>query len=135
MKRRLFTRSGFSIPELLIAVLILAISIAAIVSFFFLSLTLNQANRNATIAASHAQFVLENIRNTDPASISTQINEGGWDWDGEALTSAGLTPLQGETIATTGEGSGLLTVTVTIDWEDPGSRARSFSLVTMMEGA
>lgn len=126
------SNKGFTLPELLLAVTILVITLAGVLTFFIKCVFLNEANRNLCIASSHAQFVMEDIKNTDFSSIMTNINAGYWDWNAATINSNGLTALRNESIDTQGSGVEPVDVAVTVSWQDRSGRDRSTSLETLI---
>ncbi|MFZ5801265.1 MAG: type IV pilus modification PilV family protein [Candidatus Omnitrophota bacterium] len=126
------SNKGFTFPELLLAVTVLVITLAGLLTFFIQCVFLNETNRNLYIANSHAQFVLEDIKNTTFSSIMTNIDSGYWDWNTATINSKGLTALQNESIDTQGSGSELLDAIVTVTWQERNGRNRSSSLETLL---
>lgn len=129
-----FSDKGFTLPELLLAAAILVFVLAGLLLLFINCIFLNQANRNLTIATSHAQYVLEDVKHTSFDDISTDINNGVWDWDATDITNAGLTALTGESIDTQVSGVDPIGVSVTVSWNDRGLRARNIELRTLITG-
>ncbi len=123
---------GFTLPEVLMTVAILAYSLSMVLASFMGSVALNEASRNLTIATGHAQFAMESIRNTSFASIPTAINAYNFTWNASGITAQGLTPLKGETVTTTYSGTTLLDITVTVSWTENNGRARSKVLRTLV---
>lgn len=115
---------GFLLPELLIAVTILAVALTGLLLLFTNCIFLNDANRNLIIATSHAQFAMEEIKNTPFASITSTT------WNSATITSKGLVPLSNESIVINVVGTDLLDVTVTVNWKDRGRIDRSTALRT-----
>lgn len=120
--------------ELLVATAILITVFAAMISVFTSCIFLNGANRNLTIATSHAQFIMEQIKNTNFNNIVSQF--GNRHWCGIAINQAfsGLFYLNGECIdITTGQaGISLLDVAVMVSWKDPKLRDRNIILETLI---
>jgi len=125
-------KKSFTLSELLLAVTILAISLGSILLALVQCFLLNEANRNLTIALTHAEYVLEEIKNTNFESIKTKIENGDWDWDSSEIASQGLIPLNNENIDTAVTGTTLLDIEVTVTWKDRGLRNRSTSLETLI---
>ena len=126
------SRTGFTLPELLVSTAIMGYALSVMVLSFFRNYALNETSRNLTVATSHVNYVLENIRNTSFSSISTNISNGNWNLSSSGITSLGLTPINTETITTTSSGTTLLTVTVTATWKDLQSRTQSKSMQTQI---
>lgn len=127
--------AGVTLSELMIATLILAFVLIGILSLFINCMLLNESNRNLTIAASHAQYILEEIRSTNFDQIETKINNSDWDLNETEIKTApyNLTALDSEAIDTnviqTGDPLG---ISVTVNWSDRGQRQRSTELQTFI---
>lgn len=127
-------RKGFTLIELLLAAAFLVFTISAVLMLFANCIFLNANNRALTIAATHAQRVMEEIKDTNFSAIETNISSGYWDWDISAIEGKGLVALLGETVDTNkmGASSSLLNVVVTVNWEGRSQRIRSISLETLV---
>ena len=125
-------KKSFTLSELLLAVAILAMSLGAILLALVQCFLLNEANRNLTRALTHAEYILEDIKNTNFENIKTKIENGDWDWDSSEIVEEGLTPLNNENIDTSVNGTTLLEIEVTVTWKDRGLRDRSTSLETLI---
>jgi len=119
-------RRAFTLTELLLAAAILAFALTGLLMIFINCIFLNDANRNLTIAFTHAQFAMEEIKNTDFASIASQT------WNNATIISKGLVPLNSESIIITVTGTEPLDVLVTVNWKDRGVRDRSTVLRTLI---
>ncbi len=121
-----FSHKGFSLVELLLAAVILAFVLTGLLALFISCIFLNDTNRNTTIAISHAQFAMEEVKNTTFTSIT------GATWNSTAIASKGLTPLNSETIVIGVSGTDTLDIAVTVNWKDRGTRDRTISLETLI---
>jgi len=121
---------GFTLSELMIAAAILALVLSALLILYINCLFLNEASRNLSIATSHAQYMLEEIKYTSFATIAPNYN-GVCINDG-SIESRGLSPLTAETICTTVTGTRVLNVSVVVSWEDKGMRNRGLTLATLI---
>ena len=126
---------GFTLVELILTVAILAFAISGMLLLFTNCICLNEANRNLGIATSHAEFVMEDIRNSQFSTLKADINNGNWNWDTTAINAAGLTALNIESIATLATGTEPLDITVTVTWQDRTQRNRSLVLETLLGGS
>ena len=128
-------RSGLSLVELLIAVGVLAVTMMSLVSFFVATTRMTEESRNLSLAVSHAQSVLEDIRAFGYSGVDTAITSGNWNWDQSALIARGMGALKAEAIYTTYSGSGLLTVNVAVQWQDTQNAVRRTYLATALGGS
>ncbi len=126
--------SGFTLVEILLVAAILFYAISVILATFVGSVGLNEASRNLMTATSHAEYVMESVKNTAFANIATSITSGTWNWNTATVTSNGLTALNSESITTASSGTNPLTVTVTVSWNDTHGRSRTKALQTLMSG-
>ncbi len=126
---------GFTLAELLLAVMILGVTLTQVLVIFMNCASSNESSRNLSVAMSHASFVFEDIRNTTFVNVGINIANGTWTYaNAAAVTGAGLTAMKNETITTVSSGTNPLTLTVTVNWEDHGGRVRSKALQTLVGG-
>lgn len=124
---------GFTLSELLLACAILAFVLTGLLVLFINCIFLNEANRNLSVATGHAQYAMEEIKDTDFDSIKTKGDNGDWDWcDSATITSKGLTPLNNECINTGVTGTEPLDIVVTVSWQDLKGRNRNIALETLI---
>jgi prepilin-type N-terminal cleavage/methylation domain-containing protein len=114
-KRR--QKKGFTLLELMVAVGILVVAIAALLGGLINCILLNQANANLAIAANDAQYVLEQIKESAFDNITGYTPPAFNNLDNEDVDVA-FDP-----------GSGIVEVTVDVSWTER-SRTKSFSLAT-----
>ena len=125
-----YPKKTFTLPELLLAMAILAFALSAIIMGFITCFVLNEINRNLTIASSHAQYQMEEVKNTAFGGIiNDTINAGDVDWPDilEALPDEVMTVTVNPVAGTNNT---LLNVNLTVSWNDRGLRARNLSLQT-----
>lgn len=127
-----FSDKGFTLSELLLAAAILAFALTSLLVLFINCTFLNESNRNLTIATTHVQYVMEEIKNTDFDDLQTNINNGNWDWDSSEITTQGLTALNSESIDTSVSGTVILDVVVSVSWQDRQGRDRTTNLETLI---
>lgn len=136
LKNAIKKNRGFSLPELMLAVAILAFVLTGMLLLFINCIVINSASRYLTLVSTHAQFVMEEIKNSSSDFNSTRdnITNGYWDWDTAAINSHGLTGLNGESINTdqTALAADLMDVTVTVSWQDRAAINRSTTLETLI---
>jgi len=121
-------KKGLTLAEVLLGMVILVFAFVAVLALFANCIILNESNRNLTIAVSHAQFVMEEIKDT-PYSI---ISSGDWDWDTAQIGTEGLNALTNESITTTIIETTRLDVVVKAEWDDRGGRTRDIKLQTLI---
>ncbi len=120
------SKKGFTLPELVLAAAIMAFALTAIMSIFVNCISLNISNSNSSIATAHAQYALEEVKNTNFTTIASQV------WNSAAISAKGLTPLNSESISINVTGTAVKDVTVTVGYVDRGTRNRSFALETLI---
>ncbi|MFA6282488.1 MAG: hypothetical protein WCY05_08340 [Candidatus Omnitrophota bacterium] len=137
MKRN-FLKKGLTLSELLLAVLFVVCVIVLMMQSFITCVFLNETNRDRMIAASHAQYVMEEIKGKATTIsgfkdlTSTYVN-ANWDLPNtSAINAKGLMALKGESIDASASGTTLLDVKVTVNWYDRSNRNRSVILETLM---
>jgi prepilin-type N-terminal cleavage/methylation domain-containing protein len=145
-----YPKKGFTLIELLLAAAIFAFAMSGILCMFINTAFLDQANRNKSIATTHAEFVMEDImeymRTSDISSLQTQIETPNlvWNWNTDTIGNrlgcaspyAYPCVLNSESITTTCvHGSDPLDVTVTVSWKDRAqANTRSLALETLILG-
>ena len=125
-------KKGLTLPELLLATAILAVTLSLILLSYISCVFLNQTNRERTKAISHAQFVMEEIKTTTFDDISSYINNGDFDWNTATIETRGLDALNNETIDTSVNGAGLLDINIIISWTGSRQIDRQVSLQTLI---
>lgn len=134
-------RAGFTLVELLISAAVFSAVIVALLGAFVAAAAVAEESRQLTQAVQDARTVLERIRDdvqastdiTTFASASPPVTYSTWVSDQQAAGTE-FTALTGETVTVAygAAGSDPLDVTVTVDWEGRGGRARSTTLHTQM---
>lgn len=131
------SNKGFTLVELLIATAIFAFAISGILIMFITCASLDQANRNKSIAVIHAEFVMEDMmeymRNNEVDSLQKGIEDADkkwWDWNTATINGKGLTALNDESIDTAAPSSAdPLDITVTVSWKDRATQTNKRSLI------
>ncbi len=127
--------NGFTFIELMLAAAILA-STVLVILHNLISITLfNETIRNYATAITHAQFVLEEIKDADFYIIKDENDNGFWNWNRTKIYAQGLAAMKNETITTsTSEVSGpaLLNITVRVDWLERNGRVSNRKLTTFI---
>ncbi|MEI8349477.1 MAG: hypothetical protein WCI77_04945 [Candidatus Omnitrophota bacterium] len=133
---RVFFKKGVTLSEILVAALILVSFLSALLISFIACFLLNEANRNQMIAISHAQYIMEEIKNQASTSsgfdqlTSSYVNTT-WDWlSPETINTKGLVALKDESINTNVTGTTLRNMAVTVTWHDRSDRDRSVAIET-----
>jgi type IV pilus assembly protein PilV len=117
-----FSRKGFTLTEVLLGFVILAVGILAVVAMQITSTTGGYLSSNMTQATILAQDKLEYLRNLsyrDSDLVSGQHNEG---------TISGTIFSRQHTIVEDA-GNSMKTITVTVQWTDRGNHNISFSTI------
>jgi hypothetical protein len=133
MSNAYLKKDGLILSELLLAAAILAFVICGSLVLFLNCSFLNEASRNSTLTISHAQYVMEDIKNTYFSEIKAMIDNGDWDWTEADIAAEGLSALSNEFIDThRGSADDPLEVTVSVQWEDRRQRQRQTELRTLI---
>jgi len=131
MKRR---SKGFTFAELLVTVLLLGGAVGAMLTFFVQSIELNNISRDMSLAVSHVQYVLEDIRSSSGVIVN-QIDNGVWNYDTDTeFSDRELTRLPSETILVQYSGTAPLTITVNLGWQMNNGRWQTLMFQTIDSG-
>lgn len=129
-------RGGFTLLELMVAILILVVGIVGILTVYIYCYSLNEISRNTTQATNDARAVLEAMRDESTVSLWSVENT---DWESWAEGETTLTSLPQEDIDVAISEIGepplkieALQVTVTVSWFDKGVRQRQISFTTLL---
>jgi hypothetical protein len=129
-------KKGLTLSELMLAAAILAFVLSGLLLVFVNCFFLNDANRNLSVASSHAEFVLEQIKNqsfTSYSLIAGAIASGTWDLTASQINaSTALEALSNEsiTVTYTNVSSDLMNVVVEVHWQDRRQRERNITFET-----
>jgi len=124
---------GLSLTELMLAASILAAVLCGLILLFVNCLMLNEANRNLLSAVTHAEYVMEEIRDANFSFVESLVTSGTWDWTETNLESENLIPLVEESIdASVFQSGDPLGVLVTVNWKDNGGRDRVAQITTLI---
>jgi prepilin-type N-terminal cleavage/methylation domain-containing protein len=125
---------GFTFVEVLVTIALLGGSVGALLTCFVQSIELNNISRDMSLAVSHVQYVLEDIRSSSGVLVS-QIDAGVWNYDTDTkFANKGLTRLNNETIQVTYTGAGALTITVILGWQMNNGRWQNLTFQTIDAG-
>ncbi len=123
-------RKALSIIEVFLAVLVFMVGVGAVVISFMGSQALIEKSKELTIVSSHAQYILEEIKES---AISGEdfiegIRNGNWSWGCATIVARGLECLTGENITTSveDENEGIINVTVKWNWKGNHTIERIF---------
>ncbi|MFH1519447.1 MAG: hypothetical protein ABIE75_02625 [Candidatus Omnitrophota bacterium] len=126
-------RKSLTLSEIMIATIFIAVALSGILLLFINCMLLNAANRNSTVAITHAQYIMEEVRGTDFTLIQGLVGGGHWDLDSTGLSAApyNLAVLDNEAIDTTVTVVGnMLEIEVVVSWQDRLGRNRNEQLLT-----
>lgn len=146
MRKKAFFVKSFTLAELMLIAVFLTVVFIALIASFLTCFVLNETNRNLTVATTHAQYIMEEIKNN--AYTVTGFNNlrtagsSQWNWNAETdFTNRGLSYLSSENTAVTftdaltggaaTESSELLDITVRVNWSDR-ARNKNMSLETLI---
>ena len=124
---------ALTLAEVMIAAAVLILVCSMLYLLFVNCIILNQLNRERTIAMSHAEYIMEEIRNESFTGLHAKIMTSNfWDWDEADITAAELQALTGESINVTSDDSvaDLLDVSVTVSWTNRRSETGQETLRT-----
>ena len=124
--------TGFTLAEVILAAAILVFALAGLLALFISCMLLNESSRNRATAIAQAQYVMEEIKNTNFDNIETNINAGNWNWDETEIENESLPVLKSEFITTTVPASGdPAEVLVEVEWQDRLGGAQTISLTSI----
>ena len=124
--------TGFTLAEVILAAAILVFALAGLLALFISCMLLNESSRNRATAIAQAQYVMEEIKNTNFDNIETNINAGNWNWDETEIENESLPVLKSEFITTTVPASGdPAEVLVEVEWQDRLGGAQTISLTSV----
>ena len=129
------TRTAFTFVESMLAFVIVAVAVVGLLTVFTNNMFLNMANRDFTIAISHAQYALEYTKRKSFYNILNETITTDT-WNSSDLTYNKLVPLDAESIVinATEPSTYLKDVIATVNWQERGMFNRSISLETMIAG-
>lgn len=140
-------KKAVTLSEVILALAILIVGLTSLLVFFANCIILNGLSRNFIVGGTHAQYVMEEIRDEDSLSnITTKIENGDWDWNISDIESKGLEALTGESIDTyccsgnctlclvscLDSADDPLGVVVKVEWQDRSGRDMEIELPTLM---
>ena len=124
--------TGFTLAEVILAAAILVFALTGLLALFISCMLLNESSRNRATAIAQAQYVMEEIKNTNFDNIETNINAGNWNWDETEIENESLPVLKSELITTTVPASGdPAEVLVEVEWQDRLGGAQTISLTSV----
>ena len=122
-----------TLAELLIAAGILVFALCGLLVLFVSCSFMNEANRNLTLAVSHAQYIMEEIKDAYFSEIKIRIDDGDWDLSAADIATKGLSALSNESIDTSyASDDNPLEITVDVQWQDRRQRQRQTELRTLI---
>lgn len=141
-------QKSFTLLELLLASVIIATVLSVLLLEFITCAYLSESSRNLTRAITHAQYVMEEIKDTTFGSIASSVLDADgignkFCVDNETCNTGdaayqdlwkGQHILKNETIVTTvdDDNPDLLKITVTVSWTDKSTRTSTTSLQTLI---
>jgi len=128
---KLKSKKGFTLAEILVAGFVTAVALVSILGALSNITLLNELNQEKTLAAMHAQYIFEKIRDASFSNLESDINNGNWDFNQNQLAANpyDFTGLILESVDTMVVSSGdPLEIRLTVNWTDRRQTARTFSL-------
>lgn len=124
---------GVTLSETMLAAAILTFALSACLSLFINSNLLNENCRSSTAAAVHAQYILEDIKNTEFDQVASGISAWNLDSDDLASEPYNFFTLSNESIrAEIFQAGDPLGVAVNVTWADSRGRSRSAEFRTLL---
>ena len=122
-----FDNAGLTMAELIVTIFVLGVTLSSILMFFTNARVAEQYARDSTVATSHGEYLMEEMRARD-----TLANIIATDWPAWTATK-GLNTLPTETINTvyTNSSADPLEITVNVGWVR-NARTYLYSLLTRM---
>lgn len=118
-------KKGMSLVELLISVFVLSIGILGLMLFFTNAMLSTELAREITVATSHAEYTLEEMKTRSTLANITSTNWVSW-YTGQSLNTLNSEAL---TVTITNTSADPLDITATITWNKRG-RTNTVSLTT-----
>lgn len=119
-------KSGFTLVEVLIAVFILSIGIVSTLMFFSTAMTTADYSRDVTVATSHGECILEEMKTKKSTFDIVAVNWENWLSD----NGFALLPQERVRVDITKVLENSLDIKVTVDWV---KRARIFNVTLQTE--
>lgn len=142
IRRKPGSNQGFTLPELLIAAAIFAFAMAGVLKLFASCVSLDQSNRNKSIAVAHAESAMEYLKSQSFTTLEGNLCSVGlpqtWTINHNTLNLEGCgLPNEGTiNVTTTAQCCGsspldLLNITTEVSWRDRvEANERNLQLVT-----
>ena len=130
----LLNNKGFTLAEIIVAGFVAAVAFVAILGTLSNITVVNELNQDRTMAAMHAQYILESIRDAGFSGLETGISNGDWNFTTAELAASpyNFTTLASETVTTANINTGNpLQIRVTVGWTDRRLQSRTYSLETL----
>lgn len=121
MKHR---KKTFTLAEVLLSLAILSFALCALLAGYIAASLLNRSSRHLTIAASHTNWAMETVKETNFNALANRTLLAA------DITPFNLEPLQDEVITISITGSQLRNVTVTTAWVERGSSLNTVTACT-----
>jgi len=125
--KRLQSQNGFSLAELLVTVFVLSIGISSTLLFFTNTIAALQYARDTTMATSHAEHILEEMKTRSSLSNITTTDWETW-FNSESLDAL---PNEAVSVAFADSSADPLEVTATVNWTR-NERDNTVNLTTEM---
>ena len=127
-------RKTLTLIELIIAAAILIVASTVLAMLFTNSIILNEFNRNRTIGLSHAQYVMEEIKDANFSTLASYITAGNWDWDTADIADHDLASMSAQQVDTDVDqiADDFLDITVSVQWLSRTGRLQNIGVQTLI---
>ena len=124
---RLYKIQGLTLVELIVTMFVLSVTLSSVLMFFTNARLAQQYAKDSTVAVSHAEHMMEEMRARTTLANITATNWPSW----ASSQNLNTLPSESMTIAYTNSASDPLEITVSVNWAR-NARSFAYSLLTRM---
>ena len=125
-QQRVKSQYGFTLLEVLVAIVILTIGLLGTAGLTTGVIRGNHYSKNITSATAAAQTQLESIKSSGYANATTT------NFPGDTVTMGGMTFTRTTTVTNSSPAANMKTVSVTVSWTESNNTSRSVNLQTIL---